>query len=158
MPYIVREELELFFGNDVAEEIYTTVQNKYPNHNCEDIIKANIEFAKRNIPENSDDDGEILIAFIRKAIENDLSGTTAIQSSAKTTAEKTIIDSLIEIFVDEQRASKIYNNVKTKYPNTNCDEFIKVNVEFAKQKEKKLKTAFPEYLEYAILKNLAGYC
>jgi hypothetical protein len=150
--------LELFFDSEVAEEIYAIVRNKYPNHNCEDIIKANIEFAKRNIPENCDDNGEILIAFIRKAIEDDLAGTAAIQNPAKIVIEKTIIDILIEIFIDEQRANKIYDNVKMKYLNANCDELIKVNIEFAKQKEKKLKTAFPEYLEYAILKNLAGYC
>jgi len=156
MPYNVLNELMLFSEKESdVNEIFTFVKEKYPNNNAEKIIKENIEYVKRNGARLGVQDNNIA-KVMREAIINNYADTGT-DSAYTVTSAANIIDELLEFFVDKERVCKIYNNVKYQYPDINPDEFIRVNIEFAKKKEKKLKTMFLKYLEDVILKNSAGY-
>jgi hypothetical protein len=148
MPYIVFDELAMLFDSeDTAKSIYAIIKSKYSNRDCEELIKNNIEYAKIH---NKGDD---LLTYLREAIENDY----AASKSETAESDGTALDELTRLFYDEDRANRIYNHVKDTYPSIDCDELIRKNIEFAKQKEKRLKTMFLGYLEEAISKDLAGY-
>jgi hypothetical protein len=151
MPYIVFNELSLFFDNENAvKEIYSLVKDKYPSRNCEEVIKNNIEYAKKNCRNNNSD----FSSYIRKAIENDYAANEKIENEEQA---EDILEELTKLFHDKDRASRVYISIKNKYPDINHDELIKTNIQFARKKEKKLKMMFLGYLEETISKNLAGY-
>jgi len=161
MPYNLFNELTLFYDDEAAaRKIYDVVKEKYPNKNAEELMKNNIEYAKRNTPKDGD-----LVRFIQDAIENDYAGSVGADNTnsyngitvACDVADKTIIDELRNIFVDEERANEIYDSIKGQYASVNPDELIRANIEFAQKKEKKLGRTFLRYLEDVILKNSAGY-
>jgi len=148
MPYTVFDELSITFDADTAKEIYAYVAANYPDQDRETFIWANMDFVKRTFNSKIPD----FLEYIWEAIKNNYAAADRVEEP-----NKPILDVLVELFYDKDRASKIYSNVQNNYSNLNFDELIRANIDFAKKKQKKLGVRFLPYLQEAIEKNMAGY-
>jgi len=150
MAYTMLDELTITFDAETAEEIYAYVAANYPKQEREAFIWDNMDFVKRTFNSSVHSD---FLEYLWAAIKNNYAGASGVGGGS----EKTTLEILIDLFCIEDRAQKIYDNVKKRYPNLNCDELIKVNIDFAKKKQKTLGSRFIPYLQEAIEKDMAGY-
>ena len=69
--YAIEELSQLFNSEKAAQQIIEYVKEKYPSYDCEELIKENIEYAKRD---KSKKQVYSFLGYTRSAIENDYAG------------------------------------------------------------------------------------
>ena len=93
--YFAQDELtQLFNSEKTALQIIEYVKNKYPDYDCEELIKENIECAKRDKTRKQ---VYSFLGYTRSAIENDYAGYTKKVDEEKQRHDKIIIKQKKEV-------------------------------------------------------------